>query len=105
MAGFSFGGILAQLCTINLWNLSKDICSELLEKNLLCITFGQPVISFQKIEEFKDRPFDKSRFHAIYITEDKVPRTLRYLDPTYTEFAKSYVPEKFRSQISSEEVT
>ena len=101
LAGFSFGGILAHLCTINLWHLSQDICSELLERNLLCITFGQPAISLLKMKKFEDRLADKSRFHAIFITGDKVPRMLRYLDPANS----LQVPEKFRSQISSDKVT
>ena len=104
LAGFSFGGILAHLCAINLWHLSQDICSELLERNLLCITFGQPITSLPKMKNFEARLADKSRFHAIYITDDKVPRMLKYLDPAYTEFVGIKVPEKFRSQISSDEV-
>ena len=87
IVGFSFGGILAQLCDLYLWSLSQGICPELLERNLLCITFGQPMISLPKIAYYADRIVDKNRFHAIYISDDKVPTLLSYLDPGYIQNA------------------
>lgn len=102
--GFSFGGTLAHLCTTHLWSLSQGICPELLEKNLLCITFGQPIISLPQTANFMDRIADSSRFHAIYITGDIIPRMIRYLDPVYTEFAKCDMPEKFRKQNDPDKV-
>ncbi len=103
--GFSFGGNLAQFCAVQLCTLSQSICPELLEKNLLCVTFGQPIIS-QSLPDIVDGKLDKSRFHAIYITDDVVPRVLRCLDPTFSESAvsKSEMAEKIKSQINSQEV-
>ena len=97
--GFSFGGILAHSCATHLWSLSQEICSELLEKNLLCITFGQPIISLSA-----DTTADKSRFHAIYITDDIIPRMMRYLDPVYTKLANKDLLERFRSENNPHEV-
>jgi hypothetical protein len=104
--GFSFGGVLAHLCATHLWSLSQGICPELLEKNLLCITFGQPIIPLPRAPNFSDRVADKSRFHAIYIDDDIIPRMLRYLDPTSTKLknATCGVPEKFKSKQSPEKV-
>lgn len=98
---------MAQFCATYLWNLSQGICLELLEKNLLCITFGQPLISLPKLLNFAERTADKTRFHSIYISDDIVPRMLRYLDPVYTESAISdmCLPEKFRGRISLDEVS
>ena len=51
-----------------------------------------------------DRIADSSRFHAIYITGDIIPRMIRYLDPVYTEFAKCDMSEKFRKQNDPDKV-
>ena len=56
------------------------------------------------MRKFEDRLTDRSRFHAVYVTEDKVPRMLRYLDPIYTDSAGLDLPEKFKKEIKSDEV-
>ena len=48
--------------------------------------------------EHKIIDVNKNRFHAIYITDDVIPRVLRCLDP---KFKKSAV-EKIESQATSE---
>ena len=86
--GFSFGGNLAQLCAVQLHSLSQNVCPELVDKNLLCVTFGQPIMSdSESFSDVRDGKLAmvKSRFHAIYITDDVVPRTLRCLDPAVDE--------------------
>lgn len=103
-AGFSFGGTLAQLCATHLWSLSQSICPELLEKNLLCITYGQPIISLPRIEDFAHVNADKSRFYAIYISDDIIPMVMRYLDPVYTDKSTHELMERFRKENSPNEV-
>ena len=102
--GFSFGGILAHLCATHLWSLSQGICPELLEKNLLCVTFGQPVISLPSTTNFAKRIADKTRFHAVYIPEDIIPRMMRYMDAAYTDLADRDLPDRFRSKNNPNEV-
>ena len=104
--GFSFGGILAHLCAIHLWSLSQGICPELLEKNLLCITFGQPIIPLPRVPNFSNRVTNKSRFHAVYVDDDIIPRMMRYLDPTSTKLKNptSGLPEKFKCLQNPEKV-
>ena len=102
--GFSFGGILAHICATHLWSLSQGICSELLEKNLLCITFGQPVIAFPQASSFVGSTVDKSRFHAVYFSDDVIPRMMRFLDPFYTDHVNDDLPERFRSENTQNEV-
>jgi hypothetical protein len=47
---------------------------------------------------------DKSRFHAIYIADDVIPRVLRCLDPAFKEsaVAASEISEKIKSQTTSD---
>lgn len=82
--GFSFGGILAQLCGTYLWSL-EGICHELLERNLLCVTFGQPIFTLPRATNFDDRVAEKSRFHTIYIPDDRIPMLLSCLDPIHAK--------------------
>ena len=100
--GFSFGGILAHLCATHLWSLSQGICPELLEKNLLCITFGQPVLSLPSMADFAKRVADKTRFHAVFIPDDIIPRTMRFLDSGYTNLADRDLSDRFRSDHPNE---
>ena len=102
LLGFSFGGILANLCAAHLWSLSRGICQEFLEKNLLCITFGQPIISLPRTASSTDIIADKSRFHAIYISDDIIPRMMRYMDPGYTEFTADRLQERFLRDSTNE---
>ena len=102
--GFSFGGILAHLCATQLWSLSQGICSELLEKNLLCITFGQPIITLPQVSNFVGSVVDKSRFHAIYLSDDIIPTMMRFLDPFYTDHVNDDLPERFRNDNTPNEV-
>jgi hypothetical protein len=101
--GFSFGGSLAQLCTLQLYSLCRSICPESLEKKLLCVTFGQPLMS-ESVPQIIDGNLDRNRFHAIYITDDVIPRVLRCLDPAFKEsaVAKSEISEKIKSQTTSD---
>ena len=104
LLGFSFGGILAQLCASHLWTLGQDICPELLERNLLCITFGQPLILLPEMERAADR-IAEHRFHAIFAADDIVPRMMRYLDTSYsTCVAQMDMPERFLLHHSSNKV-
>ena len=104
-AGFSFGGSLAQLCGVTLYSQSQGVCSELLERNLLCVTFGQPVLSLPGTTGSADKIINKSRFHAVYIANDKLPRLLSHMDPACTGFADADMPEKLKNQVSTDDVS
>ena len=62
-------------------------------------------MSLPDTSTFSDRIPDKSRFHSIYISDDKVPMLLGYLDPAYRQLPGSDMPEKFISQIYQDEVS
>ena len=78
MLGFSFGGMLACYVAANLWKMSF-ISGDLLEKNVICITFGQPLIPVPYVEEaIKDFPQFETTIHAVYDKDDFFPRVLYY---------------------------
>lgn len=83
------------MCATHLWNLSHglEICPELLEKHLLCITYGQPLIDVPGADV--SNVVTEKRFHAIFFIEDDVPRIMKYLNASYTKFAVHYMPERF----------
>lgn len=76
--GFSFGGMLACYAAANLWKKSF-ISGDVLEKNVICITFGQPLIPIPYVEEaIKDFPQFEATIHAVYDKDDFFPRVLYY---------------------------
>ena len=103
VVGFSFGSVLAHMCASHLWGLSQEICPELLEKHLLCITYGQPLIQIPGAEKISDQ-IPNDRFHAIYFINDVVPRVMRYLDVSYSTFAVSQMPERFLKPMDPDKV-
>ena len=77
-AGFSFGGMLACYVAASLWRMSF-INGDVLEKNVICITFGQPLIPILYVEEaIKDFPQFEATIHAVYEKDDFFPRVLYY---------------------------
>ena len=87
ITGFSFGSILAQMCANHLWSLSQEISTELLERHLLCITYGQPLIQIPFAQKVADG-IPKERFHSIFFVKDIAPRVMRYLDASYSTCAE-----------------
>lgn len=103
IVGFSFGSVLAHMCASHLWGLSQETCRELLEKHLLCITYGQPLIQIPDEPKISEQIPD-DRFHAIYFINDVVPRVMRYLDVSYTTLATNEMPERFLKPIHPDKV-
>ena len=87
------------MCGITLYSQSQGVCSELMERNLLCVTFGQPAISLPSTNSPADKIVNKGRFHAIYVADDRVPRLLSNLDQVYNGSANSHMPEKLKCQV------
>ena len=76
--GFSFGGMLACCVAANIWNKSY-INTDALEKSVVCITFGQPLLSIPLVQEVvKKFPRFEATIHSIFDKEDIIPRLLRY---------------------------
>lgn len=76
--GYSFGGMLACYVAANLWKRSF-ISGDVLQKNVLCITFGQPLVAIPFVEEaIKDFPQFEATIHVVYDKDDLFPRVLRY---------------------------
>lgn len=61
-----------------LWKRSS-VSRDILEKNIICITFGQPLIPIPSVEEaIKDYPQFEATIHAVYDKDDFFPRVLYY---------------------------
>ena len=61
-----------------LWRRSS-VDKDVLEKNIICITFGQPLIPIPSVEEtIKDYPQFEATVHAVYDKDDFFPRVLYY---------------------------
>ena len=60
----------------------------------------------ESLSNVLDGKLDRSRFHAIYITNDVIPRVLRCLDPAFDESAvsKSEMLEMIKSETNRHEV-
>ena len=72
--------MLACSIAVQVWQRGY-IPAQLLQENLVCITFAQPHLSVPQLADLaRDRPEIASTIHAIYFEEDIVPRLLRVLD-------------------------
>ena len=70
--------MLACCVAANIWEMSY-IGNEVLEKNVVCITFGQPLISIPFVQSVMRKfPQFEATIHSIFDKEDAVPRLLRY---------------------------
>ena len=75
--GFSFGGLLAAYITSRIWSTSY-IRKDVLGKRVICITFGQPVITVPCIRQVAENcPEFESSIHSIFSTEDVIPHLMR----------------------------
>ena len=72
--------MLACSIAVQVWQRGY-IPAQLLQENLVCITFAQPHLPVPQLADLaRDRPEIASTIHAIYFEEDIVPRLLRVLD-------------------------
>ena len=61
------------------------ISSDLLKKNMTCITFGQPQVEVDIIKEVaRRRPEMVTTINAIFITEDHIPNLMGLLDECWS---------------------
>ncbi len=76
--GFSYGGMLACFVAAILW---KDSCIpiEALEQNVVCITYGQPVINIPCVQKvIKDIPHFHDTIYCVFEKADVLPSVSRY---------------------------
>ena len=83
--GFSFGGLLALAVAASMWKLTL-LSADLLKDNLVCITFGLPLISIPLVEETaQECPEFVTTVHSIFLKDDPVPQLMQFLDPICEE--------------------
>ena len=79
-SGFSFGGVLAQMLAAQLWLLPLTN-TEMLKSNVICITFGQPLIQSEQLSHVAEIfPDFKNNVHAIGLENDGFPSVVEKLD-------------------------
>ena len=78
--GFSFGGLLACSVTARLFQ-QPYLTSDQLAGSLMCVTFGQPLVSLPKLKETVHQlPLFKSVLHCIFAENDVFPQLMRYTE-------------------------
>ena len=61
------------------------ITSDHLKENMLCITFGQPLVSVEVVQRVvRNRPEIISTLHSIYLEDDHIPSLLSLLDECWS---------------------
>ncbi|KAL5491679.1 hypothetical protein EMCRGX_G017011 [Ephydatia muelleri] len=99
LTGFSFGGMLACSVAASIWNLSA-ITPEEFKRRVVCITFGQPLISIPYVEDIikTSHEFQES-IHLIFDQNDVIPRLLRFASSSTTQL--SACSEKIENKTSA----
>lgn len=70
--------MLACCVAAAIWDLSY-IPVDVLERSVVCITFGQPLISIPNVQDvIKKLPQFKTTIHSVFSKDDVVPQLLRY---------------------------
>ena len=70
---------MAVYIAASIWRTSY-ISKDVLEKNVVCITYGQPVVAIGYINQVAEKsPQFKSTIHSIFSTEDAIPHMMRPL--------------------------
>ena len=76
--GFSFGGMLACCIAANIWRRSQ-INADVLKEQVICITFGQPLISIPFVQEvIEDYPKFEATICSMFNKDDVIPGLLQY---------------------------
>lgn len=71
--------MLASCVTSYLWRAGFLLSTDLLQKNVMCVTFGQPLISIPYVmSTIQKFPSLENTIHLILNKQDKVPSILHY---------------------------
>ena len=78
LLGFSFGGMLACCIAANIWRRSP-INADVLKEQVICITFGQPLICIPFVQEvIQNSPQFESTIYSMFTKDDIIPGLLQY---------------------------
>lgn len=96
--GFSFGGMLACCVMANLWQESQ-ISAEDLQKQAMCITFGQPFMKIQLVDEvLRICPEFKKSIHSVFLKDDLFPQIMGYVSLSATSQHREQTASRNASQ-------
>lgn len=95
--GFSFGGMLACCNAARLWK-ETYIDIDLLEKHVICITFGQPVVAIPYVDGVIEKytKFEEA-VHSIYDEEDDFPKLFH--NKNYGQYKRLYTSTSLHSDV------
>lgn len=86
--------MLACCVAANLWE-ETYVSIDTLQKNVICITFGQPMINIPFVQEaIKHFPQLRNTIHLIYDKEDTFPLVFRYFNIGCIHYKGTGVPVK-----------
>ena len=67
---------------------------DLLKENVVCVTFGQPLINLPVVlEAIEASPDLESSLHSVFVKEDLVPRVMQFFDPEFEEVCADVLNE------------
>ena len=102
--GFSFGGLLASAVAASVWD-TPYISSDLLKKNMTCITFGQPLVSVDIIQNVAiRRPEIVTTINAVLTEQDQIPSLMGLLDECWSEKAQTKSALGVQIQVASQKL-
>ena len=79
------------------------ISSDLLKKNMTCITFGQPLVSVDLVQTVaRRRPEMMTTINAIFTEQDQIPSLMGLLDECWSEKAQTRSALGIQFQVASQ---
>ena len=80
---------MASAVAASVWD-TPYISSDLLKKNMTCITFGQPLVSVDIVQKMaRERRDIVTTVHAIFTEQDQIPSLMGLLDGCWSEKAQT----------------
>ena len=76
---------MASAVAASVWD-TPYISSDLLKKNMTCITFGQPLVSVDIVQKVaRRRPEMVTTINAVFTEQDQIPSLMGLLDECWSE--------------------
>ena len=95
---------MASAVAASVWD-TPYISSDLLKKNITCITFGPPLVSVDIIQKVARRsPEIDTTIHAVFTEQDQIPSLIGLLDECWSEKAQTKSALGVQIQVASQKL-